>query len=55
MQIRILTLFLAISLTATAQDSTFNKTDLNSVAKVFDLTFTPKEIDVSQPKYRRRL
>jgi len=45
MQVRILTLFLAISLTATAQDSTFNKTDLNSVAKVFDLTFTPKEID----------
>jgi Asp-tRNA(Asn)/Glu-tRNA(Gln) amidotransferase A subunit family amidase len=45
MQIRILTFLLSISLAATAQDSTFNKTDLNSVAKVFDLTFTPKEID----------
>ena len=33
------------SIVSTAQDSTFNKTDLNSVAKVFDLTFTQKEID----------
>ena len=45
MQVRILTFLLAISFFANAQDSTFNKTDLNSVAKVFDLTFTPKEID----------
>ena len=33
------------SFSVIAQDSTFNKTDLNSVAKVFDLTFTEKEID----------
>ncbi|MFZ9208895.1 MAG: amidase family protein, partial [Sediminibacterium sp.] len=45
MQVRILTFLLAISFFASAQDSTFNKTDLNSVAKVFDLTFTPKEMD----------
>ena len=28
-----------------AQDSTFNKSDLKSVAKIFDLSFTEKEID----------
>ena len=34
-----------VSFVAVAQDSTFNKSDLNSVAKVFDLTFSQKEID----------
>jgi hypothetical protein len=36
---------LLFSFNVIAQDSTFNKSDLNSVAKVFDLTFTPKEMD----------
>mgnify|MGYP006171989695 CR=1 FL=1 len=38
-------LFAMVSFVAVAQDSTFNKSDLNSVAKVFDLTFNQKEID----------
>jgi len=38
-------LFAMVSFVAVAQDSTFNKSDLNSVAKVFDLTFSQKEID----------
>lgn len=33
------------SFVSNAQDSTINKSDLNSVAKVFDLTFSQKELD----------
>jgi Asp-tRNA(Asn)/Glu-tRNA(Gln) amidotransferase A subunit family amidase len=33
------------SFVSKAQDSTFNKSDLKSVAKIFDLSFTEKEID----------
>ena len=45
MQLRFIVLILALSFTASAQDTLFNKSDLNSVAKVFDLSFTQKEID----------
>ena len=38
-------ILLLLSIVSTAQDSTISKSDLNSVAKVFDLTFSQKEID----------
>ena len=38
-------ILILLSIVSTAQDSTFNKSDLNSVAKVFDLTFSQKELD----------
>ena len=45
MQLRLIALILVISFTASAQDTLFNKSDLKSVAKIFDLSFTEKEID----------
>ena len=45
MQLRLIALMLVVSLTVSAQDTLFNKSDLKSVAKIFDLSFTEKEID----------
>jgi len=42
-------ILLLLSIVSTAQDSIISKSDLNSVAKVFDLTFSQKEIDTSSP------
>lgn len=45
MRILLLQLFLLIGFIVSAQDSTIQKSDLFSTAKIFDLDFTTKEID----------
>jgi hypothetical protein len=45
MRLLLLQLLLLIGLIVSAQDSTINKSDLFSSAKIFDLQFTTKEID----------
>ena len=45
MRLLLLQLCLLIGLIVSAQDSTIQKSDLFSTAKIFDLHFTTKEID----------
>lgn len=45
MRLLLLQLFLLIGIIVSAQDSTIQKSDLLSTAKIFDLHFTTKEID----------
>ena len=45
MRILLAPLFLMVSLFVSAQDTSVNKTDIQSTAKLFDLNFTTKEID----------